>query len=412
MDEGAVYNHTLYCKSVLHQEQKLNYILARHFRDVFSGMESLDSEAARILNERKQSGNLRSLTVSDPSKIDFSSNDYLGLARSTDLQSQIHTEISQRRLGNGATGSRLLTGNSAYTQELEEALARLFHGEACLIFNSGYAANTGILSALPKKSDTILYDELSHASIKDGIRLSLATRYPFRHNDLNDLENKITRSKGRIYVVAESVYSMNGDESPLEGFIELKKKYNFEIIIDEAHSTGIFGMHGEGLCVSKGFDEAITARVYTFGKALGSHGACVVTTQNLKNYLINFSRPLIYSTALSPHTIASIRCGFDFIRKNSELNGILKRKTELFIQKLRPENRSSSTGPIQTVIFTGNENCKNASRHLNQLGFDVRPIMAPTVPIGEERLRICIHSFNTDNDIVQLASAINELKSR
>jgi 8-amino-7-oxononanoate synthase len=375
-------------------------------------MESLDAEAARILSERKQSGNFRTLTVSDPSKIDFSSNDYLGLARSIDLRTRIHQEIASRQLGNGATGSRLLTGNSSYTEELEAKLSGLFNSEACLIFNSGYAANTGILSALPKKPDTILYDERSHASIKDGIRLSLAARHPFKHNDVDDLENKINRSKGRVYVVAESVYSMDGDQAPLEALVALKKKYPIEIVIDEAHSTGIFGKQGEGLCISKELQDAITARVYTFGKALGTHGACVATTQNLKNYLINFSRPLIYSTALSPHTLASIHCGFDFIREHSALTKELSRKTDLFIQNLSPKNRSLSSSPIQTVILPGNENCKNASNHLKQIGFDVRPILSPTVPMGEERLRICIHSFNTDNDIIQLASVINELKEQ
>lgn len=374
-------------------------------------MESLDDELKGILQQRKNSGNFRSLSLTDASLADFSSNDYLGLARSAELRTKIHYETA-KQVHNGATGSRLLTGNSAYAEQLEEKLAKLFRAEGCLIFNSGYAANTGVLSVLPKKGDTILYDELSHASIKDGIRLSLATRHPFRHNDLNDLERKIKRSTGRIYVVAESVYSMDGDECPLKELVDLKKKYNLEIIIDEAHSTGTFGTSGEGLCIAKGLAQFIAARIYTFGKAIGAHGACVAASNAIKNYLINFSRPFIYATALTPHSLVSIQEGFNFLKTNPKLNSDLQRKTELFIQELLPENRSASRSAIQTVIIPGNDNCKKASIDLKQLGFDVRPILSPTVSTGEERLRICLHSFNTDNDIVRLANAINDLKTK
>lgn len=375
-------------------------------------METIDAEITRLLEDRNAKGNLRLLRTPDSSLTDFSSNDYLGLARSEQLQKIIHEEFVKNKLSNGSTGSRLLTGNSRYAEELESKLQQIFRAEGCLLFTSGYAANIGVLSSLPKKGDTVLYDEKVHASLKDGVRLSLAARYPFHHNDIEDLESKLRRSKGRKFVVVESIYSMDGDECPLPDLIRLKNKYDFEIVVDEAHSTGVVGSVGEGMCVTSQLHEEITVRIYTFGKALGSHGACVASSGSIKQYLTNFSRPFIYSTALSPHTLVSISEGFNYIAKNPDLGTGLRMKSRKYLENIHPSLRTASRSAIQTVILPGNENCKRGSKDLQQKGFDVRPILSPTVAKGAERLRICLHSYNTDTEIANLTRALNELAGK
>ncbi|RAV98271.1 aminotransferase class I/II-fold pyridoxal phosphate-dependent enzyme [Pseudochryseolinea flava] len=370
----------------------------------------LQSWFEKKINERKENLLLRKLTVSE-GLIDFTSNDYLGLARSEELSRQI--VLRMRDLGvhsNGATGSRLLSGNDAYTQTVERKLARIFKAEAALIFNSGYAANLAVLSSLPQRGDTILYDELSHACIKDGARLSLASRFSFRHNDLDDLEQKIRRAKGRVFVVVESIYSMDGDECPLIQLTTLANGYGASLIIDEAHSTGIVGESGNGLSVSIGVHEQFAARVYTFGKAMGIHGAVVVGSQLLIDYLINFSRPFIYTTALPPHSVVAIECAFDFLSKNIALQDALRNKINLFCEQVASvDNRTDSKSPIQTALYPGNENVKRAAQKVQAQNFDVRPILSPTVPVNAERLRICLHTFNTDDDIVALASLLKSM---
>jgi 8-amino-7-oxononanoate synthase len=373
-------------------------------------MPTLDEELNNTLSERKRLDSFRSLRTPDSKLVDFSSNDYLGLSRSKELQQRIHERTSVLGLPGGATGSRLLTGNNLLTEETEQYLASLFRAESCLIFNSGYNANVGVLSSIPRKGDTILYDEKSHASIKDGVRLSLATRHPFKHNDLSDLESKLKKSAGRVYVVVESIYSMDGDECPIEALVSLKHHYNFDIIIDEAHSTGVMGEYGEGLSVSRGVHQQIAIRIYTFGKGLGTHGACVAGSNVVKDYLVNFSRPLIYSTALSPHTILSIREGFAYINEHRHLLTALRNNIRLYNSLLK--ERSDSTSAIQTILLPGNSNCRKASAILFEAGFDVRPILSPTVPEGSERLRVCLHAFNTEEEIEQLAEEIVVLKTQ
>lgn len=361
------------------------------------------------LIEQKDKGRLRLLT-SKLNLIDFSSNDYLGLARNPDLKNLIHQKFGSPDLLNGATGSRLLTGNSDYTKELEEKLAIRFNSESALLFNSGYFANLSVLSSIPNKGDTIIYDELSHASIKDGVRLSLAKRFKFKHNDLEDLEKKIKNASGQIYIVVESIYSMDGDFCPLQKLVILAKKYTAVIILDEAHSTGIVGENGSGLASSLKLEKDIAIRIHTFGKAMGVHGACVCGSQILIDYLINFARPFIYTTALPPHNIASVGCAFEYSDKHPELQQQLDKNISIFIDRTHNlpfvcKNLSS----IQTVIIPGNMEVRSASTILEENGFDVRPILSPTVAEGKERLRICIHAFNTEKEIRKLTDILAEL---
>lgn len=376
-------------------------------------MNNLQSALTKQLALREAEGIRRFLKADQRELIDFTSNDYLGLARSAELFQTIEQKVNDSvSKSNGATGSRLLSGNSDYAEQVENKLASIFKSEATLLFNSGYAANLGVLSSLPQRGDTILYDELSHACMKDGARLSLAKRFNFRHNDLHDLESKIKLATGRIYIAVESIYSMDGDQCPLNELVALAEKYEAVIILDEAHSTGVLGDKGVGLAVSLGLENKIDIRIYTFGKGMGIHGACVAGSSTLKNYLINFARPFIYTTALPPHSLISIECAFDFISQNISLQEVLNKKVEHFLHELgRIGEVSASKSSIQSVLIGGNHNTKKVAINLQEKGFDVRPILSPTVPKETERLRICLHTFNTDEEISRLVQSLHALKS-
>ena len=362
------------------------------------------------LETREQEGLLRTLKYTS-ALVDFTSNDYLGLARSQELFAQIHHTLdSFKNKSNGATGSRLLAGNTEYYESVEAKLAAIFKAEASLILNSGYAANLAVLSSLPQRNDTILYDELAHACIKDGARLSLAKRFSFRHNDLDDLESKLKRAEGTIYIAVESVYSMDGDQCPLHALVALAEKYNAFVILDEAHSTGVYGERGSGLAVSENLHNRIAVRVYTFGKAMGIHGACIAGSSELRKYMINFARPFIYTTAMPLHSVVAIECAFNYLQENIYLQQQLKDNIHAYLNAAQDlPNKTVSHSSIQTAIFPGNEHSKKVATELQQKGFDVRPILSPTVPKGSERLRICLHTFNTAHEIETLADALKSL---
>jgi 8-amino-7-oxononanoate synthase len=369
---------------------------------------ALDTWLDETLQDRRRKNLFRELKITD-GLIDFCSNDYLGLARSDALFDHVHHRLANIKK-NGATGSRLISGNSSFIEEVEEKLARIFKSESALLINSGYTGNLAILSSIPQKNDTILYDELAHASIKDGARLSLAKRFHFKHNDLNDLESKIKRGSGKIFIVIESIYSMDGDECPLTEITQLATQYGAFIILDEAHSTGTYGIHGSGLAVDLGVENMIDIRLYTFGKAMGTHGACIAGSKKLKEYLINFARPFIYTTAPTPHSVALIDCAFDFLKENISLQNLLEQKVNLFLKKSKGVHQSMrSKSAIQTVLIPGNENVKYAAQQLQNAGFDIRPIVSPTVPTGLERLRICVHTYNSDEEIERLTTELKKL---
>lgn len=371
----------------------------------------LDQKLESQLHERRLNHSLRQLTR--PSgRIDFSSNDYLGLARSQELYKRIQQKSSQQPHRNGATGSRLLAGNSEYTEVVEKKLASIFQAPAALLFNSGYTANLAVLSAIPQRHDTILYDELAHACIKDGARLSLAARHPFRHNDTADLEAKLQKTSGTAFIAIESVYSMDGDVAPLPKIVELARTYQAVIILDEAHSTGLYGMHGSGYATALQLHPDISIRIHTFGKAMGVHGACVVGSSTLVTYLINYARPFIYTTALPPHDVCAIETAFEFLQEHPELAQQLKANIELYkigMQTLPAEQQTASESAIQTVIIPGNEAVRTRAHQLQAQGFDIRPILSPTVKEGTERLRICLHAFNTPQEIESLVKSLEIL---
>jgi 8-amino-7-oxononanoate synthase len=363
------------------------------------------------LKQRSDNASLRKL-ISSSLPVDFCSNDYLGFARSAELRNAINVEVEALQpINNGSGGSRLLSGNTAYTEETERYIANFHNSEAGLIFNSGYDANVGLLSSLGQKGDTFICDELIHASLIDGARLTHANRYTFKHNDITDLEAKLKVAKGIIYVIVESVYSMDGDIAPLQHVSDLCKFYQANLIVDEAHATGVFGKHGVGLVQSLNLEPHIFARIVTFGKAIGCHGAIVLGSTSLREYLINFARSFIYTTAAPLHNIIAVKCAYKMLAAldySTELNKKIVLFTS-FINKLDVSGITASPSAIQTILFPGNSNARNAARELQANGFDVRPILGPTVPEGKERLRICLHLYNTNEEIRNLVLHLKTL---
>ncbi|MPT34144.1 MAG: aminotransferase class I/II-fold pyridoxal phosphate-dependent enzyme, partial [Flavobacterium sp.] len=298
----------------------------------------------------------------------------------------------------------------------EIKIAAFHQAESALIFNSGYDANLGFFSSVPQRNDVVLFDELSHASIRDGIRLSNARSYKFLHNDLEDLERQIKRfqnDQGAIYIVTETVFSMDGDSPDLEQMAALSERYGCFFVVDEAHALGIFGEKGEGLIDALALREAVFARIMTYGKGLGCHGAAVLGDTRLKEYLVNFARSFIYTTGLPPHAIATILAGYSILETEAEARIRLKENIVYFNREknllgLKPLFIRSKSA-IQSAVIPGNEKVRNIARQLEEFGFDVRPIMAPTVPEGQERLRFCLHSYNTTEEISEVLHLLNRL---
>ena len=309
----------------------------------------------------------------------------------------------------GSTGSRLLSGNFTYTEDLEKEIAAFHQCEAGLIYNSGYDANLGLFSSIPQKGDTIIHDELIHASIIDGARLSFAYRFNFKHNDLVSLENKLKLINGRCFVAIESIYSMDGDTAPIPQILALTEKYNAHLIVDEAHAVGLFG---KGIVNQLGLQDKIFARLVTFGKALGCSGAIILGSSLLRDYLINFSRSFIYTTAAPFHHMASIKMAYKLLRSAEKEAAQLNSNISLFKDSLNPLQGYTllpSNSAIQSLIVGSNEKARYIAGELQTAGFDIRPILSPTVPKGTERIRICLHTFNTNKQLTLLTKNLNRL---
>lgn len=351
------------------------------------------------LKIRIDNNSLRTLTTSK-NLIDFASNDYLGFARNAIIFQNTHQFLIEKNLQvNGATGSRLLSGNHNLFEVTENYIAKFHQSESALLFNSGYDANVGFFSTVPQRNDLILYDELCHASIRDGIQLSLAKSYKFLHNDLINLEDLLRKFKlegNQIYIVTESVFSMDGDSPNLTSISLLSKKYNALLVVDEAHALGVFGLKGEGLIQSLNLQEKVFARIVTFGKGLGCHGAVILGSSDLKQYLVNFCRSFIYTTALPPHAIATILMSYKELEKNQVLIKSLQDNSNYFNVLIKNLNFSSA---IKSIVIPGNDKVKKVAQYLQENGFDVKPILSPTVPEGQERLRFCLHSYNSKEEI-------------
>jgi len=351
----------------------------------------------RKLQERSAADALRVLRVAD-GRADFYSNDYLGISKN----GLIEAFLPHTPLAHGSTGSRLLAGNYPLIEETEKDIASFHDAEAALIFNSGYDANFGLLACVAGKGDLILYDKLSHASLRDGVRQSFADSYSFAHNDPGDLEKKLRSKKGNCFVVTESVFSMDGDMAPLVDMIALCRQYNAHLIVDEAHATGFIGKRGEGLVQDLNLQDDCFARIHTFGKALGCHGAVILGSQTLRNYLINFCRPFIYSTAIPPVSVAAIKASYKIFPELNKERDEIRHLISLFDH----DGFKKSDTPIQCFLAPGNEHAKRAAKRLLDNNLDARPILHPTVPLGEERLRITLHSYNTVEETEKLISIL------
>ena len=381
-------------------------------------MKNFPKSLSQKLQQREQNNALRKLPVFN-NLIDFASNDYLGFARSEEIFNQTHTYLLENDIRiNGATGSRLISGNHNLYQITEEFIANFHQSETALIFNSGYDANVGFFSSVPQRNDIILYDELCHASIRDGIQMSNAKSYKFQHNDFEQLEKLISKQletrnpqHETFYIVTESVFSMDGDSPNLEELSNLCEKYNCHLVVDEAHALGVFGDFGQGLVQSQGLQNKVFATIMTFGKGLGCHGAAILGSQELKNYLVNFARSFIYTTGLSPHSVATILIAYQHLEAEKEAIQNLRNNIQFFNQEklqmgLKPLFVYSKSA-IQCAIIPGNEKVKSIANQLQENGFDVKAILSPTVPEGQERLRFCLHSYNSEKEISEVLKLLS-----
>ena len=353
---------------------------------------SFNAFMLKKISERRNSGLLRKLKVNSPTSIDFSSNDYLGVAKVNST---------------GSTGSRLISGNSKAIEDLENKFSSLVGSKTALFFSSGYQANVGLIPALCDRKTTIFYDELIHASLRDGVRLSLAKNISFKHNDLDHLESKLSNSSGKKIIIVEAVYSMDGDSPNIQAITELAKHHSAELIVDEAHSFGIAGANGLGLIEDKSLSSDILATIYPLGKAVGSSGCFVTGSEILREYLINFCRSFIYSTAPSLSIVKEVSKQLNQISSFNRTQ-VIKNKDYFLLNTKVGSILTGENSAIVSIKFKDVQILKEVENALLKNGIAVKAILYPTVPKGTERLRICFHSFNSKEEIDLLITIINQ----
>ncbi len=380
-------------------------------------MNDLLRELERELEKIRSQNLYRSLTL--PQGLDFCSNDYLGFSRDPSFRTAILEKFEQ------ATGldsvsspaSRLLRGNTSRHQALEQRLSGFKGTEAALIFPTGYQTNIGVLTALIGSQDRVLSDAQNHASIIDGLRLSGCQKIVFPHLDLEAVEEALIRPhpEGKTFLVTESLFSMDGDVAPLETYAELAKKYEAYLIVDDAHAVGVFGEErGSGLTERFGVEKRALAIVSTFGKAFGFFGAFVAGPQVLIDYLINRCRSFIFTTAVPPLLLYGVEAGLDLLDAEPER----RKRVCLLADQLRQRFKEAgldtlqSAGPIVPVVLGKSERALAVAQHLQEKGLDVRAIRPPTVAPGTARLRISVHADHTEQQIDQLAEAVEKAVNR
>lgn len=373
-----------------------------------------------ILNQLEEGGNLRRLPhvvhkgqwieKEGRTMLNLSSNDYLGLASRTDLYDAFFDEWKEKGYPLSSSSSRLLTGNFTVYDELEQLMAERFGREAALLFNSGYHANTGILPALADKQTLILADKLVHASLIDGILLSGAPFLRYRHNDYNQLEMLLKKHAGQyeqIFIVTESIFSMDGDVADLPRLVELKKSYpDILLYVDEAHAIGVRGKNGLGIAEEQDCIQDIDLLIGTFGKALASMGAYVICSRTIREYLVNCMRPLIFSTALPPIQIAWTRFIFERLPLFGELREKLALTGHLLAGALEEKGGEISESHIIPFIVGENKECILKAEELQRKGFYCLPVRPPTVPKGTARIRFSLTAEVTSEQIIQLTKEI------
>lgn len=346
--------------------------------------------------------------LAPPRGVDFSSNDYLGLSNHPRLRERLREALAEGPVG--APASRLLRGETEEHARLEARLARWKGAESALLFPSGYQSNVALLSTLVKKDDLALADEANHASIWDGLRMSGCRVETFPHLDAGAVEGLLRRrpARGRVFIVTESLFSMDGDIAPLDRYAALAQEHGAYGIVDDAHATGIYGpARGSGLLEESGVESRVAASVSTCGKALGLSGAFVAGPSVLKEYLVNRARPFIFSTAMPPLLVRAIGIALDILEEEPWRRG---RALEL-AARLRAGLRAGGaegplgSGPIVPVVLGSSARAVAAARRISQAGFDVRAVRPPAVPPGTARLRISVHADRSEDEVDRLAAA-------
>ncbi|KAF4295225.1 hypothetical protein KXV22_009289 [Aspergillus fumigatus] len=397
---------------------------------------SLRESLRQALLRREAKSSRRRLTVLPQSSVDFSSNDFLSLSTSPAFRGRfldlLHRAPPLYPFASG--GSRLLDGNSTYAEELEKFIAEFHSAPSGLLFNSGFDANVGVFSCIPQPGDLIVYDELIHASAREGMRLSRAgKRVPFSHSSPDSLDEVlqshiaadplIQRGSRSVFIAIESIYSMDGDIAPIQDFLRVVDRLlpqgNGYFIVDEAHATGVFGPRGAGVVQSLGVEKRMFIRVHTFGKALASHGAIVLCCPDTRDYLINYARSLIYTTAMGFPFLASIRAAYELlVEGQTEPHQTKLQQLVAYFRDRLAELDAGDSAAFQVDHFPTSPIFSVRSRFPRQLaaacqqkGYVVRAIMAPTVPAGRERVRVCLHAGNTMEEIDGLVDTFKSCSS-
>jgi 8-amino-7-oxononanoate synthase len=343
--------------------------------------------------------------------INFSSNNYLGLANHPTLREAAKGAIDRYGCGSGA--SRLISGNMTLHEELESKIAELKGTEAALVFNSGFQANTGVIPVLVAAGDVILSDALNHASIIDGCRLARAKTVVYEHGDLDELERGLKNSlpNSRKLIVTESLFSMDGDEAPLMDIVSLAEKYGAMVMVDEAHATGVYEPNGAGIVAKLGLGERVLVQMGTLGKALGGFGAYIAGSKALRELLINRCRSFIFTTSLPPSVMAMAIAAIDLIEQEPQRRQTLWKNCQLLRGALKSLGYSIGTSRSQILpLMIGDaKQCMKLSEDLLQRGVFAQGIRPPTVPPGTSRLRITLMAAHTREHIQQALRVFEEV---
>lgn len=371
------------------------------------------SRYSEILDGYRAEGRLRSIPAEAPEGVmDLSSNDYLGLARRRDLVDEFLKEVPLPPFTSVA--SRLLASRQSEYDALERWLAGEY-GKSVLLFNSGYHANTGCVSALAVEGTAIVADKLVHASIIDGIKLGNASLRRFRHNDLNSLRRELEKASAqaeRVWLIVESVYSMDGDMAPLREIVEMKREFpKVMLYVDEAHAVGVYGERGLGVCEESGILPQVDLLVGTFGKACASMGAFAATSRELREFLLNSARSFIFSTALPPVNVAYTRFMLGKIKEMTEERRHLAQIGHRFREGISELTGMANVSSSQIVPLMAGSNSRamEMSEALRRRGILALPIRRPTVPAGTERIRFSLNASLTDVDVDRLLDIISEI---
>ena len=338
--------------------------------------------------------------------VDFASNDYLGLAASGALTEAARAALD-RGVAVGSGGSRLLRGNRAEHEALEAEAAEFFGSEAALFLPTGYTANSALLSTLPQRGDLIVADELVHASMHEGLRLTRADYRFAAHNDLAAYEAVLRGHSGQSWIAVESLYSMDGDFAPLAELAVLADRYGAILLVDEAHATGVFGPQGRGLVAELGARDNVIS-LHTCGKAVGAEGALLCGPATMRDFLVNRARGFIFSTAPSPLSAAVVRAALEVVAESDALRQALRQRIDLARDLLAPLGAAFHGSPIVPLVLGEDRRAMAVAARLQAAGYDVRGIRPPTVPEGTARLRIVITLNAGEDDLRGLAAALEQ----